>query len=116
MTISSIAQAHGPALLEQAIGSALQFEERSSQLDAAGIKLGAKLVDQWMGQKSHVLTANYDTLVENDEWLSLFDDPILRNGALDRLANASYRIVIEGTSYRERLSPRRALLSNEGGD
>ena len=53
------------ALLEQAIGSALQFEERASQLDAAGIKLGAKLVDKWMGQKSHVLTANYDTLVEN---------------------------------------------------
>jgi hypothetical protein len=26
---------------------------------------------------------------------------------LDRLANASYQIVIEGTSYRERLSPHR---------
>ena len=44
-----------------------------------------------------------------DEWLSLFDDPILGNSALDRLANASYQIVIEGTSYRERLSPHRAL-------
>ena len=51
-----------------------------------------------------------------EEWLSLFDDPILGNSALDRLANASYQIVIEGTSYRERLSPHRALLSNEGGD
>ena len=51
-----------------------------------------------------------------DEWLSLFDDPILGNSALDRLADASYRIVIEGTSYRERLSPHRALLSNHGGD
>ena len=51
-----------------------------------------------------------------DEWLSLFDDPILGNSALDRLANASYQIIIEGTSYRERLSPHRALLSNEGGD
>ena len=28
-----------------------------------------------------------------DEWLSLFDDPILGNSALDRLANASYPIV-----------------------
>ena len=36
--------------------------------------------------------------------------------ALDRLANASYQIVIEGTSYRERLSPHRALLRREGGD
>ena len=51
-----------------------------------------------------------------DEWLSLFDDPILGNSALDRLANASYQIVIDGTSYRERLSPHRALLGNQGGD
>ena len=35
---------------------------------------------------------------------------------LDRLANASYQIVIEGTSYRERLSPHRTLLSAKGGD
>jgi len=42
-----------------------------------------------------------------DEWLGLFDDPILGNSALDRLANAAYQIVIEGTSYRERLSPHR---------
>lgn len=42
-----------------------------------------------------------------DEWLGLFDDPILGNSALDRLANASYQIVIEGISYRERLSPHR---------
>ena len=45
-----------------------------------------------------------------EEWLSLFDDAILGNSALDRLANASYQIVIEGSSYRERLSPHRALL------
>ena len=42
-----------------------------------------------------------------EEWLGLFDDPILGNSALDRLANASYQIVIEGASYRERLSPHR---------
>ena len=42
--------------------------------------------------------------------------PILGNSALDRLANASYQIVIEGTSYRERLSPHRALLGAKGGD
>jgi DNA replication protein DnaC len=42
-----------------------------------------------------------------DEWLGLFDDPVLGNSALDRLANASYQIVIEGGSYRERQSPHR---------
>ncbi|MDP2937440.1 MAG: IS21-like element helper ATPase IstB [Dehalococcoidia bacterium] len=42
-----------------------------------------------------------------EEWLGLFEDAVLGNSALDRLANASYQIVIEGTSYRERLSPHR---------
>ena len=44
------------------------------------------------------------------EWLSLFDDHILGNSALHRLANASYQIVIEVSSYRDRQSPHRALL------
>ena len=61
---------------------------------------------------SFVITSNRAV----DEWLSLFDDPILGNSALVRLANASYQIVIEGTSYRERLSPHRALLGAHGGD
>ena len=61
---------------------------------------------------SFVITSNRAV----DEWLSLFDDPILGNSALDRLANASYQIVIEGTSYRERLSPHRVLLGTKGGD
>ncbi len=55
---------------------------------------------------SFVITSNRAV----EEWLSLFDDPILGNSALDRLANASYQIVIEGPSYRQRLSPHRALL------
>jgi len=42
-----------------------------------------------------------------DEWLCIFDDPILGNSALDRIANASYLIVIEGNSYH-------ALPSNQG--
>jgi hypothetical protein len=48
-----------------------------------------------------------------DEWLGLFDDPILGNSALDRLANASYQIVVEGSSYRERLSPHRRTTGSE---
>ena len=63
---------------------------------------------------SFVITSNRAV----DEWLSIFDDPILGNSALDRLANASYQIVIEGSSYRERLSPHRKLLQpgRQGGD
>jgi DNA replication protein DnaC len=52
-------------------------------------------------RSSFVITSNRSV----DEWLGLFDDAILGNSALDRLANASYQIAIEGTSYRERLSP-----------
>ena len=63
---------------------------------------------------SFVITSNRAV----DEWLGLFEDPILGNSALDRLANASYQIVIEGQSYRERQSPHRALIGTgrEGGD
>ena len=60
---------------------------------------------------SFIITSNRAV----DEWLSIFDDPILGNSALDRLANASYQIVIEGSSYRERLSPHRALLDAKRG-
>ena len=61
---------------------------------------------------SFVITSNRAV----DEWLSLFDDPILGNSALDRPATASYQIAIEGANYRERLSPHRALLGVAGGD
>ena len=61
---------------------------------------------------SFVITSNRAV----DEWLSRFGDPILGNSARDRLANASYQIVIEGASYRERLSPHRALLGAKGVD
>lgn len=54
-------------------------------------------------QSSFALTSNRAV----EEWLGLFDDPILGNSALDRLANTSYQIIIEGSSYRERLSPHR---------
>jgi len=54
-------------------------------------------------QSSFAITSNRAV----DEWLGLFADSVLGNSALERLANASYQIVIEGTSYRERLSPHR---------
>ncbi len=40
-----------------------------------------------------------------DEWIPLFDDPILAQSALDRLAHNAYQIVIDGDSYRSRQRP-----------
>lgn len=40
-----------------------------------------------------------------EEWVSLFDDPILAQSALDRLAHNAYQIVMEGDSYRRKLRP-----------
>ena len=80
-----------------------------------GIDQGMNLYDLILIRhraSSFVITSNQAV----DEWLGLFDDLILGNSALDRLANASYQIVIESTSCRERLSPHRALLGAAGGD
>jgi len=40
-----------------------------------------------------------------EEWVGLFDDPILAQSALDRLAHNAYQVVMEGDSYRRRLRP-----------
>ncbi len=38
-----------------------------------------------------------------DEWMDLFDDPLLANSLLDRLAHNAHQIFIEGESYRKRI-------------
>ena len=58
---------------------------------------------------SFVITSNRTV----EEWLSLFDDPILGNSALDRLANARCQIVIEGASYKETLAPPETIRRQE---
>ena len=40
-----------------------------------------------------------------EEWIPLFDDPILAQSALDRLAHNAYQVVLEGDSYRSRQRP-----------
>jgi len=40
-----------------------------------------------------------------DEWIPLFDDPILAQSAIDRLAHNAHQLVIEGDSYRKRQRP-----------
>ncbi len=40
-----------------------------------------------------------------EEWIPLFDDPILAQSALDRLAHNGHQIVMDGPSYRSRQRP-----------
>src|SRR5262245_32198597 len=61
----------------------------------------------------------YDVLVERDrhaatiitsnraidEWVALFDDPILANSALDRFAHHAHQIIMEGPSQRAARAP-----------
>jgi DNA replication protein DnaC len=57
-----------------------------------------EIVVERHGRASTIITSNRHV----DEWEVLFDDPILANSALDRLAHNAYQIVIEGESYRNR--------------
>ncbi len=60
--------------LEQQIGSILQCRERQMDRLAStpSTALGKRLVDEWGNRRCHVLTANYDTLVE--QLTGLLDD------------------------------------------
>ena len=48
-----------------------------------------------------VVTSNRDT----GEWLSMFEEVLLAQSAIDRFKNAAYDLIIDGESYRPRLKP-----------
>lgn len=52
---------------------------------------------------STIITSNRTV----DEWIPLFDDPLLAQSALDRLAHNAHQITIDGPSYRDRQRPGR---------
>ena len=52
-------------------------------------------------RSSTIITSNRTT----DEWIPLFDDPLLAQSALDRLAHNAHQITMEGESYREKQGP-----------
>ncbi len=54
------------------------------------------------GHASMIITSNRDT----SEWLSMFDDTLLAQSAVDRFKNSAYDFVVEGESYRPRLKPK----------
>lgn len=49
-----------------------------------------------------------------DEWLATFADPIRAQAAIDRFTSNAFDLVIEGESYRKRLTPQLASGSQSG--
>ncbi|MCX4239076.1 IS21-like element helper ATPase IstB [Paraliomyxa miuraensis] len=56
-------------------------------------------------KSSTIVTSNRSV----DEWVPLFDDPLLAQSALDRLGHNAYQLVMEGPSYRDRQRPDRRV-------
>ena len=61
-----------------------------------------EIVVERYGRASTVITSNRDV----HEWQALFDDPIMSNSALDRIAHNAHQLVIEGESYRKKRTPK----------
>lgn len=62
-----------------------------------------EVVVERYGKASTVITSNRDL----QEWMALFDDQIMANSALDRLAHNAHQLTIEGESYRRKKMPQR---------
>ncbi len=52
-------------------------------------------------RSSTIVTSNRTV----DEWIPLFDDPVLGQSALDRLVHNAHQVVIGGDSFRKRQRP-----------
>ncbi len=60
-----------------------------------------ELVSERVRRGSTIVTSNRPPA----EWYALFPNPVLAEGALDRLINASHHVTLEGRSYRPRQRP-----------
>ncbi len=62
-------------------------------------------------RSSTIISSNRST----DEWVPLFDDPLLAQSALDRLAHNAHQVTIEGESYRQKQGPNAKTKSLKKG-
>lgn len=65
-----------------------------------------EIISERYGRASTIITSNRDIT----EWVHLFEDSILANSALDRLAHNAHQMVIEGESYRKKKGTLRTIM------
>lgn len=65
-----------------------------------------EIVSERYERASTIITSNRHIT----EWVNLFDDSILANSALDRLAHNAHQMIIEGESYRKKKGTLRTIL------
>jgi len=73
-----------------------------SQLDASQSSDLYEIVVERHRRTSTIVTSNRSL----DEWIPLFNDPLLAQSAIDRIAHNAHQIVIEGESYRKQKGTR----------
>ena len=65
-----------------------------------------EIVSERYERSSTIITSNRHVT----EWVNLFDDTILANSALDRLAHNAHQMVVEGESYRKKKAAKRTTM------
>ena len=63
-------------------------------------------------RSSSILTSNRSV----EEWMAVFDEPMLAQSALDRFCHRAHQFVIDGESYRKRTAPGSAGKRPESQD
>lgn len=65
-----------------------------------------EIISERYERASTIITSNRHVT----EWVNLFDDSILANSALDRLAHNAHQMIIEGESYRKKKGTMRPIM------
>ena len=65
-----------------------------------------EIISERYERASTIITSNRDIA----EWVNLFDDSILANSALDRLAHNAHQMIIEGESYRKKKGTLKTIM------
>ncbi len=61
-------------------------------------------------RSSTIVTSNRGV----EEWMAVFEEPLLGQSALDRFCHRAHQLVIEGESYRKRTAPGSAKTEISG--